>query len=117
MKKINFFFEEIPRFNINRKILREIIILIAENEQYACNKINIIFCRDEYLHRLNLQFLNHDYYTDIVTFDYSDSKKISGELYISVERIKENAEKLNSHLDALNSVYGNMLGAMNYKKK
>jgi probable rRNA maturation factor len=92
MTKINFFFEEIHRFDINRKILKEVIILIATNEKYVCNKINIVFCRDDYLYQLNLKFLNHDYYTDVVTFDYSDKKAISGEIYISIDRVKENAE-------------------------
>jgi len=49
------------------------------------------FCTDKYLHTINKKFLKHDTYTDIITFDYSGEDKISGEIYISVERIKENA--------------------------
>lgn len=51
-----------------------------------------IFCDDEYLHGINLKYLNHDTYTDIITFDYVDGNYISGDIFISLERIKENAE-------------------------
>jgi probable rRNA maturation factor len=50
-----------------------------------------VFCDDDYLHKLNLQFLNHDTLTDIISFDNSLGKQIHGEIYISVERVKENA--------------------------
>jgi probable rRNA maturation factor len=54
--------------------------------------LNYIFCTDEYLLQVNRDFLQHDYYTDIITFDLSDtSKRVSGEIYISVDRVKDNA--------------------------
>jgi len=55
--------------------------------------LNIILCNDEYLHKLNLSFLNHDTLTDIITFDYTESDIISGDIFISISRIKENANK------------------------
>ena len=57
----------------------------------SCGDINIVFCSDERLLEVNKQYLNHDYYTDIVTFDYTASKKVSGDLFISADRIQENA--------------------------
>jgi len=57
--------------------------------------INYIFCSDSYLLKLNQEFLSHQTYTDIITFDYSVGKTISGEIYISLDRIKENANHFN----------------------
>ena len=56
--------------------------------------LDYIFCSDDYLLSINKDFLQHDYYTDIITFDLSDSDQITGELYISVDRVKDNAEIL-----------------------
>ncbi len=53
--------------------------------------INYIFCSDDYLHKLNVDFLNHDTLTDVISFDYSVGKELHGEIYISVDRVKENA--------------------------
>ena len=60
-----------------------------------CGEINVIFCNDDYLLSINKTYLNHDYYTDIITFDYSKSESVSGDLYVSVTRVKDNAKKLN----------------------
>ena len=61
-------------------------------------EINIIFCSDNYLLDLNKKFLNHNYYTDVITFDSSIENSISGEIYISVDRLKENAKNLKTKL-------------------
>jgi len=60
---------------------------------FSFDEINYIFVDDIYLHKMNMEYLQHDTYTDIITFDYSVGKKISGDIYISVDRIKENSEK------------------------
>ena len=57
--------------------------------------VNCIFCDDRYLHKLNVEFLKHDTYTDIITFDYSVGNELIGDVYISVERVKENAVTFN----------------------
>lgn len=54
-------------------------------------EINVIFCDDEYLHKLNVEFLNHDTLTDIISFDYSIGKELHGDIYISIERVADNA--------------------------
>lgn len=66
---------------------------IVRSEKLTPGNISIVLCSDKYLLGLNKKFLSHDYYTDIITFDYSEGKVISGELYISTERVAENAIK------------------------
>jgi probable rRNA maturation factor len=59
-------------------------------------QVNIIFCSDDYLLVINRKYLNHDFYTDIITFNYNDRKTISADLYISIERVKENSVNFNT---------------------
>ena len=71
-------------------------------EGFSIDNLSIVFVSDEYLYELNLKYLNHDYYTDIITFDYSTNhfKAINGELYISIDRAKDNAKKINVTVQA-----------------
>ncbi|WP_225035935.1 rRNA maturation RNase YbeY [Winogradskyella sp. SM1960] len=62
-------------------------------------EINYIFCSDDYLHQLNVDFLNHDTLTDIISFDYSVGKELHGDIYISVDRVKENAQEFNTSFE------------------
>lgn len=64
---------------------------IATSESNTIGEISYVFCSDEYLLELNKQFLNHDTYTDIVTFDYCENGLLNGELYISTDRVADNA--------------------------
>jgi probable rRNA maturation factor len=80
------------RLSEKRKIRSWINEVISINKKES-GEINIILTNDEYILELNRKFLGRDYYTDIITFDYSSKNMISGELYISVERVKENAKK------------------------
>jgi probable rRNA maturation factor len=93
---ITFHSEEI-KFNLKNKTrLKTWITATITKRKRKTGDISFIFCPDEFLLNMNKQFLNHDTYTDIITFDYSkeDPKQaISGEIYISVDRVKENAEK------------------------
>lgn len=81
--------------NILSRWIQEVICI----EGYVLGDISYIFCDDTYLHTLNLQFLNHDTFTDIISFDYSLGKELSGEIYISIDRVKENAKKYEVSLD------------------
>ena len=65
---------------------------IITSESFLIGDINYIFCDDAYLLEINQKYLNHDTYTDIITFDYSDGKTLNSDICISVERVKENAE-------------------------
>jgi rRNA maturation RNase YbeY len=78
---------------------------VISNEGFKEDEINYIFCDDEYLHKLNVEFLNHDTFTDIISFDYSVGKIIQGDIFISIERVKENAKNFDvTFLDELNRV-------------
>jgi probable rRNA maturation factor len=66
-----------------------------KNEGFDCGDINLIFCSDEHLLEVNQTFLNHDYYTDIVTFDYSFGSLLSGDLFISLDRVLDNSTQYN----------------------
>lgn len=69
---------------------------ISKSEGYEVGGINYIFCSDDYLLEINRQYLDHDYYTDIITFDNSEEdKKLEGDIYVSIDRVKENAKDLN----------------------
>lgn len=76
-----------------QKILKAWVEKIALSEKRILKTLTYNFCSDEELFQMNKQFLNHNVYTDIITFDYSEEKILSGEIYISVDRVKENAEK------------------------
>jgi len=66
---------------------------------FKVDELNYIFCDDDYLLKLNIEFLNHDTLTDIISFDYSMGKKIGGDIFISVERVVENAKKFSQTID------------------
>lgn len=89
------FYSEDCRFPLKEKAkIKNWLIQIAVAENKLFQRLNIIFVSDEYELILNQSFLKHDYYTDIITFDYSDQKEIIiGEMYISGDRVKENASK------------------------
>ena len=95
MPSIQFYSEEIP-FVLKKKLaLKKWIQNCIQNEQKKLGEIVYIFCSDSHLYKMNVQYLNHDTYTDIITFDYSENEHVSGDLFISIDRVKENAEKLN----------------------
>ena len=75
----------------NKRILYRWIESIVRSEKRELGEVLVILCSDEYLLKMNEQFLQHDYYTDIITFDYGEGKMLSGELYISIDRVRENA--------------------------
>lgn len=64
-------------------------------ENHKLEEINYVFCNDEYLHKLNVEFLNHDTLTDIISFDYSIGKIVQGDIFISIERVADNAKNFN----------------------
>ncbi len=72
---------------------------IIQSENKKEGEINYIFCDDEYLHKINVEYLNHDDLTDIISFDYSVGNELHGDIFISIERVKENAADFNVLFD------------------
>jgi rRNA maturation RNase YbeY len=96
MPKVSFFCEEIPFTVPSKKLLSEWIRIITENERKKLIAVSYIFCTDEYLYQMNVDYLQHDTYTDIITFDQSEDKdEIEGDIFISIPRVYENAKELN----------------------
>lgn len=75
----------------NEEIYASWIETIIKSENKNLGEISYIFCDDDYLHNINMQYLNHDTLTDIISFDYSEGDVISGDIFISVERVQDNA--------------------------
>ncbi len=80
----------------NRRIISRWLHLVARNEGYRIEGLCYVFCRSEEILKMNRQFLGHDYFTDVITFDYSDRKEgwVSGDVYIDVETVADNARRL-----------------------
>ncbi|MBQ7489275.1 MAG: rRNA maturation RNase YbeY [Bacteroidales bacterium] len=77
---------------LSKKLLhKRWLSAIADSEGYRVGEINYIFCDDDYLLKLNLQYLQHDTLTDIITFDYVEGNVLNGDIYISIERVIENS--------------------------
>ncbi len=103
----------------NKDALLDWIHLIINNHDSEVGEINYIFCDDEYLHSLNVKYLNHDTLTDIISFDNTLGNLISGDIFISIERVKENAiEYKTSFTEELNRVMiHGILHYLGYKDK
>lgn len=94
---IQFFYENLPE-SVNTDYtlwLKDIIV----SEGKKLGEINYIFCDDQYLLKVNQDYLQHDYYTDIITFDYVKGKTISGEIFVSLQRISDNASTLSKNYE------------------
>ncbi len=87
------FAEDLEMPELDHDKVEDVLTFLVCNENYEIGDVNVIFCSDSYLLNMNKSFLNHDYFTDIITFDYVEDKIVSGDLFISLDRIKDNAEK------------------------
>ena len=92
---ILFFNEDVSFVLRHKQKIRNIIKTIISNNGKCLGEVSYIFCTDEYLYNLNIKYLKHDTYTDVITFDYCDGERINGEIYVSIERVKENAKNFN----------------------
>jgi len=95
---IEFFSENDFQLQNNDAVIEWLTGLIS-SEEYSLGELSYVFCTDAYLHNINLEFLNHDTFTDIISFDYSLGKEVHGEIYISTERVAENAKERNLDFD------------------
>lgn len=88
------FFNEDTSYQLkNKKILKNWIDLTIQNEKYISGNVNIIFTSDKYLLSINKKYLNHNYYTDIVTFNYCEDNTIHGDIFISIDTVKNNSKR------------------------
>ncbi len=97
---ISFFNEDINFKFQGKNNFKSWLKKVSEKEGFKINNLNYIFCSDEYLHKINLEYLDHDTFTDIITFDNSeDETTIEGDIFISIERVRENSETLKTVFD------------------
>ena len=92
---IRFFNEDVPYKLTQKQATRQWLKQQAEAEGYTVGDLNYIFCSDDYVLQVNRDYLQHDYYTDIITFDQSEEDdKLEGDIFISVDRVADNAQQL-----------------------
>jgi rRNA maturation RNase YbeY len=88
---ISYYTEDTPFVFKGKLLNNKWLKLVAESEIRRIGDISIIFCSDNYILNVNQEYLQHDYFTDIITFDYCEGDRLSGDLFISVDTVKENA--------------------------
>ena len=94
------YFQKDTSFDLKSKlVIKKWIKSVIGQRGKRCRDINVIFCSDPSILEINIQFLGHDYYTDIITFDYCEGKDISGELYISIDTVQANAVEYGEDFD------------------
>ena len=93
---ITFQAENIDFPKIKKQATKNWIKLVAENYGKKIGDINYLFCTDEKILEVNNQYLSHDFYTDIITFDYSEGNNISGDIFISLDTVRTNSQKYNT---------------------
>lgn len=116
---IHIYFENIDPVKIKINQVKSGIKSLIITELNKVGVISIILCSDNYLLDINKKFLNHDYFTDIVTFNYCEGNIISGDLFISIDRIKENANLFNTSFnkELYRVIYHGVLHLIGYNDK
>lgn len=101
----------------NKRKIKDWIKSVVETECLKAGDINIIFTNDERLLRMNIEHLGHDYYTDIISYDYSEGGTLNGDLFISLERVEENAVRygVERNMEVLRVIIHGVLHLMGYK--
>jgi probable rRNA maturation factor len=92
---VNIFYEDIEVLDLHPEFFVLWLSKVCESEGKSLGELSLIFTSDEYLLNMNKEYLNHDYYTDIITFDYTEGDVVVGDLFISVDRVNDNADGLN----------------------
>ncbi len=90
---IEFLSEDIVFPTIDIDLIKKWILVIIKNNDYSLGSVSIIFCSDKYILKQNRDFLKHDFYTDIITFDYCENRNISGDLLISLDTVLSNSKQ------------------------
>ena len=110
-------YEGIDRFKFNRKEYSNWIKQLISYENKIIGRITLVFCSDQYMLEMNNNFLKHDYYTDILTFDYSENDNISGDLLLGIGQITKNAEEYNQSfsVELARVIFHGVLHLVGYK--
>ncbi len=93
MCEIDFLCEDIDLPQLDFDFLRNCIADIVTHNNRKCGSISVVFCSDDYILDVNRRYLNHDYYTDIITFDYNEGDIVSGDLVISLDTVRSNSKE------------------------
>ena len=94
VSKIAFHSENVPFRLKERRHIRDWLTHVITSEKHNPGEISYVFCNDDHLLDMNRSYLEHDYYTDIITFDYVEGNVVSGDLFISIDRVRDNAKTL-----------------------
>jgi rRNA maturation RNase YbeY len=116
---ICFYNEDVTYRLLYKEKIRLWLLAVIEQEKKQAGDISFIFCSDEYLLEINRQYLSADYLTDVITFDFTEENHISGDIFISVDRVKENAKqyKQKYYREMLRVVLHGILHLCGYKDK
>jgi probable rRNA maturation factor len=104
---IQFFNEDIENVILSKNKIRVLLKMCIAKHEKKIGNINFIFCSDEYLKNINYQYLKHDYYTDIITFNYNKKVTLNSDIYISIERVNDNAK--NFKVEFINELHRVMI--------
>ena len=109
---------KIPSF-VSKKQLKQFVKDLVSEEGKTLKDLSLVFTDDDYLLEVNKQYLNHDYFTDVITFDYSSFPEVSGDVMISLDRVKDNSLSLNLSFDQefYRVVFHGVLHLCGYKDK
>ena len=88
---VSYFNEDIKFSFKEKRLTSRWLRFVAESEAKRLGDVSVIFCSDNYILDVNIKYLKHDYYTDIITFDYCEGSRLSGDLFISIDSVRENA--------------------------
>lgn len=94
MSSVSFHSEQTEFSLQNQTLVESWLIQTCEQENKKLRELTFIFCSDDYLLQVNQDFLQHDYYTDVITFDYCEKSNVSGDVFISIDRVSENAKSV-----------------------
>lgn len=102
-----------------KRVINRWIKSVAAVSHYTVGDLSIITCSDSYIHKMNVQYLGHDYATDIITFDYSECSILSGDLFISTDTVRSNAKRYGVlfHVELHRVIIHGVLHLMGYKDK
>lgn len=119
MSKVEIFYEDTKSLSLQKSTVKKLIKELINKELCKIGEISIIFCSDDYLLEMNKQYLKHDYYTDVITFDYVEKNIISGDLFISIDRVKENAKTFSSEFkrEVFRVIFHGVLHLVGYNDK